>query len=218
MSNKKPLILGPDGYPANLQSGDWINGSPDFELDAGVALGSGIVGFPIGKNLVNLWNNASGSGLTSATSRWQAVYLPVAQTITGFAFRMITQGVYTASNENRGGLFTWSAGTMTSVASSTNNGNLWKAAVANIVKEPFTTTYAAAAGLYFVNILYNSSAQTTAPSIGIGTAYPAGSNTNDYTNNGCLAYQLGSATTLPSTQAASGLTKVLVSHGIFLYV
>lgn len=96
-----------------------------------------------------------------------AVWLPFAATLTGVKYYVSQQGVFTEDNENRIGLYTWSSGTLTLVASSVNDANIWKA-VTGFATKAFSSTYAASAGLYFVGGLYNYSAQTTAPRLATG--------------------------------------------------
>jgi hypothetical protein len=88
-------------------------------------------------------------------------------TITGVAFVQRTQGSYTADNYNGVGLYSYDAGdgSLTLVASSTDDGNLWKAAANAYVQKPFTTPYVAGAGAYFIVAMYSTSSQTTAPQL-----------------------------------------------------
>lgn len=147
-----------------------------------------------------------------------AVYLPSAATLTGVKFYQSVQGSYTADNNNYIGLYTYSAGTLTQVAVSTNNGNLWKGSAATVIAEPFSSTYAAAAGLYFVGFIYNSSAQTTAPTIGCKTnALNNAVSASDFSNSAKLVGNVVSQTSLPSTQAMSGVATDLKRFWVALY-
>jgi hypothetical protein len=78
-------------------------------------------------------------------------------------YQPYTQGDYTADNFNGVALYTYSAGVITQVAISANNGDYWKFTSNTVGIIPFTAKYYATPGLYFVGMLYNSSAQTTAP-------------------------------------------------------
>lgn len=155
-SSQAQVLAGTDG---TLTRG-YIN--TDDVVKAFRALGSGIKAQTVGMNLTNA---TIASTMQDSRNYLTAVYLSEATTITGVGFLMATQGDYTADNNNRVGLYSYSGGTLTLVASSANNGNLWKAAANTVVKEPFTTPYVAQPGIYFVGLLYNSSAQTTAPQI-----------------------------------------------------
>lgn len=126
--------------------------------------------------------------------------------ITGVKFTNQTQGNYTADNNNKVGLYSYSGGTLTLVASSTNDGNLWKGAANTLQTKAFTTPYLAVAGVYYVAMLYNQSAVTTAPALfGTNSFGTAAARTLDHTNSAKL---LGNITgnDLPATQAMSGVT------------
>ncbi len=92
-----------------------------------------------------------------------AIWLPVAATITGVTFMLTTTGNYTADNENRIGLYALSGSNLSLVASTANDGNIWKATNNTFVNTPFSSPYVASAGLYWIGALYNQSLQTTAP-------------------------------------------------------
>ncbi len=151
---------------------------------------------------------------TDGQAKFIAVYVDRATTLTGVKFLQITQGVYTADNNNYIALYSYSGGTLTQVAISTNNGNLWKGSGDSVQTVPFVSTYAAAVGVYFIGYIYNNSAQTTAPVIGCssnGAGSVVGSSL-DLTNSAKLLSVLNSQTALPSSQAMSGLS---VSSGVF---
>jgi len=119
------------------------------------ALGSAIIGYsPM--NLSNLLN--SNKALFDATLYVVGYYLPVGATISGVKFFQGVQGNYTADNYNGVALFSYSGGTITLVASSTNDGNIWKGTSNTWQTKAFSSTYVAAAGMYFIGMLYNYSA------------------------------------------------------------
>lgn len=162
----------------------------------------------------------TGVSLADGNTRYIAVYLPRAKTLTGVKFYQHTQGVYTGDNNNRVGLYTYDgAGNLTLVASSTNSATVWSAAASNtMVTVPFSSTYAAGAGLYFVGILYNNSAQTTAPALlGAGSMQNAAQGSLDFTNNGRLFSIAFSQTNLASTQALSATTNSNVPVWCLIY-
>lgn len=163
-TSQAQVLAGTDG---TLSRG-YIN--TDDVVKASRLLGSAIKAQTVGMN----WTNATAaSSVLDSRHYLTAVYLSEATTLTGVGFIMATQGDYTADNNNRVGLYTYSGGTLTLVASSANNGNLWKAAANSIVKEAFSTPYVAQPGVYFIGLLYNSSAQTTAPQIRRITTSPS---------------------------------------------
>lgn len=153
---------------------------------------------------------------TDARVQFTAVWLPEDATLTGVSFLTRIQGNFTGDNNNKVGLYTYSAGTLTRVAQSANDENIWKSvpgATGAWTEVPFTGTYAATAGLYFVALLYNQSAQTTAPVIagGIAIGFQAAL-TSDLTNSAKLLCFINSQTDLPSSQASSGLTTVSAAY------
>jgi hypothetical protein len=136
--------------------------------------------------------------LASQTMRFVAYYLPQSVTITGVKFYQVVQGVYTGNNYNGVGLYSYSGGVLTLVASTTNDANFWTSATGWVTK-PFSSTYSASAGTYYIGLLYSSSAQTTAPTIAAGTAAPAnGFQTVDFTNSAKIQGAIASQTSLPS--------------------
>lgn len=194
---------------ARLINGVSFNGSADITTDiflkAYQALGSTIVAQNVDGTLAD-----ANSSLTMISQRsyWSLIYLPVATTLTGVKWKQVTQGNYTANNYNGVGLYSISGGTLTLVASSTDDGNIWKATSSTIGSKAFSSTYAAAAGVYMVVALHSSSANTTSPVIGMLTGLSGFMNTTyDFTNSAKSAGLISSLTALPSpTQAFSGIT------------
>jgi len=104
-------------------------------------------------------------------------------TLTGVTWYQATAGSYTASNYNGVGLYYYTAGstTLTLVASSTDDGNIWKATSGTWNSKAFSATYTATEGMYYVAVMYSSSAGT-APAIG-GIVAPLGGSGNVYPVN-----------------------------------
>ena len=149
-------------------------------------------------------NNASAGALTDGQVIFEALYLPTAATLTGVLIGMIQQGSYTSDNNNKVGLYTSDGATLTRVAQSTDDGTLWKASSGSTIDKAFSSTYAAARGLYYVAMLYNNSAQVTAPTItrlSLNSSVINAGITSGYFRVGTLSGQ----TDLPSTQAVSGI-------------
>jgi hypothetical protein len=145
-------------------------------------------------------------GMSSQQVRFVAVYLPQAATLTGVKWVQQASGSYTANNYNGVGLYTYSGGTLTLVASSTNDGACWSQGSAAMNSKAFSSTYSASAGLYFIAAMYSSSAQTTAPTLmGVSTLVNA-SMSMDLTNNAKLSGAIGTQTALPTPQAMSGVS------------
>jgi hypothetical protein len=141
------------------------------------------------------------------------VYLPVSQTLTGVKWYQATTGNYTADNYNGIGLYTVSAGVATLVASSTDDGNIWKGTAATWQSKAFSSPYAATKGTYYIGALYNSSAQTTAPGA-IGVAITtAAVQTFDFTSGRMYTY-LAAQASLPASVTLSATTS-LGSSGLY---
>jgi hypothetical protein len=149
----------------------------------------------------------SSIALASTNIYFISYYLPTAQTITGVKFFQQLQGNYTASNYNGVGLYSFSAGNLTLVASTTNDGNFWKGSAVTWQTKPFSSTYSAAAGIYFIAVLYNSSAVVQGPSVGATSGYSTpNASIYDFTNSAKTQALLAGQTSLPASQTSSGLT------------
>lgn len=156
--------------------------------------------------------------MVDGTLRLQPIYVDFATLLTGAKWFQSAQGVYTADNNNRLGLYSYSAGLLTLVAASADNGNTWKGAATLIASAAFATPYQAAAGLYYIGILYNSSAQTTAPSQGAAPILTStGVSTLDFANSAMIQGSLAAQTDLPATQLMSGLTAEQSQRWFALY-
>lgn len=137
------------------------------------------------------------------------VYFKKPETLTGVRLVMHTQGAFTGDNENRIGLYSESGGTLTLIASSTNNLTLWTAAANSLVTVPFSSTVNVNKGKYYVGIMYNNSAETTAPKVIASTDYNSAvwtAITTTATNSNRL-YGSKAAATLPATITASTLAQ-----------
>jgi len=187
----------------------------DIKLKAYAAMGSTIVAQNVDGDLAN---GVSSQVMADTRVYFSAVYLPKATTLTGVKWYQVTAGSYTGDAYNGVGLYTYSGGTLTLVASSTNDANIWTATGGTIASKAFSSTYAASAGLYFVAYLYNNSAQTTAPVLGIVGGASTINTVTDFTNSAKTSSLLSSQTALPSpTQAMSGLTAAATEYKAFLY-
>lgn len=156
--------------------------------------------------------------LTSGNLYLQKVYLATAQTITGIKWIQNVQGVYTGDASNVVGLYTYSAGTYTKVAGSTDDATIWKTALNTLGNKAFSSTYVASPGTYFIAILYHTSAQTTAPTIyAAANAQATVSHKLDFTNSASLGGSVATQTSLPGTQAASGVSVTQTNLWLALY-
>lgn len=216
-------ISGNAGTATTLQTARKINGVAfdgstdimnDDKLLAYQALGSTIVAQNVNGGL----GDSTGTNtMTDNRVYYMGVYLKKGATITGVKWEQVTQGNYTADNYNGVGLYTYSGGTLTLVASSTDDGNIWKATSATIASKAFSTPYVATAGLYFIAHLYCSSAQTTAPVTGAILGSVGSNVTTDFTNSAKLNGLQSGQTSLPATVAMSSITAYFVEPWTGLY-
>ncbi len=200
-------------------NGAAFNGTADIttqgEIQAYQAGGSPILAETL--NFPLFWCNTA-TALVDNTVRFVAVWLPKDATITGIRVYVRTAGNYTGDQNNRVGLYSYSGGTLTLVASSTNSSTLWTSSANAFQTIAFSSTYAASAGLYFVGLLYNQSAQTTAPALAGGTALNnVAMATMLGTNNVKFLGTIAAQNNLPSSQASSGITGSTASYWVALY-
>jgi hypothetical protein len=167
-------------------------------------LGSSVKGITLGISLIN--DGSYSSAMSNGNINIVALDYQPGVSATGAWFIMDTQGSYTATGYNGVGLFEEVAGTMTLVASSTSDGNIWKATSGTMIKKAFTTPYTMIAGRnYIVAAIYNRSAETTAPKVRVASStFQSWVNTMDFTNSRFINGNY-SATTFPSTLATSAV-------------
>lgn len=189
------------------------NITPDTTLKMYSALGSVMKA----ETFNNIMFSSSNGPLTDGQAKYTAVYLSTNQTITGVKWFQINQGVYVADNTNNVGLYTYSNGTLTQVASSSDDGNIWKATGSAISSAAFTQQYTATAGLYFVGYIYNSSSATTTPSISVYALGQANAGSGDFTNSAKLVGTLASQTSQALSQVMSGLSNTATVPWMALY-
>lgn len=137
--------------------------SPDVAQLDGVHLG--VTNFKAVSYPTTFATNVTGNSLTDGVAVFTAIYLTVGATITGAAMGVSTTGVFTGDANNKMALYSCDGTTLTKVAETANNENIWKVATTSVTPQAFVTPYVATAGLYFLGSLYNSSAQTTAPAV-----------------------------------------------------
>lgn len=187
-----------------------------FAIQAYEALGSTIKGQTVGVELNQMTTTSFQAA--DGTVYWVALWLPSAETLTGIKFWQGTTGTFTGDNFNGFALYSYSGGTLTQVATSANDENIWKGTTNSLQSVPFTGTYSAAAGLYYVAFVFNASATTAAPFFGIGaSAAVGGMNSGDFTNSAKLMATQTSQTTLPATRAMSALTVTTLRPWVGVY-
>lgn len=141
------------------------------DLLGGMDAGSAIIAQSFG---ISSADCSSFAGFLDSTGFLVMVHVLNPVTSKGVMFVQTQQGSYTADNYNGIGLYSFNSPTLTLVASSTNDGTLWKQVSPSVKKQPFSSTIALQAGLYWICALYNSSAQTIQPQIAGAPAVSAG--------------------------------------------
>ena len=123
-----------------------------------------LMGSPIIAETRDSFDCANGSNMASGKVNVEAIYIPFPMLVSGaIVFLVTAQGIFTANNENAIGLYSYSAGILTRIAISANNGDIWE--VLGPSQVPFVTPITLSKGLYFVASIYSSSAQTQSPAI-----------------------------------------------------
>jgi hypothetical protein len=192
----------------------YVDALSNPDISAFVALGSATKGVRVGARFTT---NPSAQTLSNQVAAFVACWVPVAGTITGVRWFQTVQGAYTANNFNGVALYSYSAGTLTRQAVSTDDGNIWKATASAWSNKNFAATYNAAAGLYFVGFLWCRSAQTTAPALYANASFNAGDVILDFTNSAKLSATVTGQTSLPTSQASSGLSTAIAGVYALLY-
>ena len=105
-------------------------------------------------NVTDIADVSADVPLSSGYPEVVAVWIPKDQTITGVKWWQKRQGDYTANNYNGVALYSYSGGTLTKVASSTDDGNIWKGGTNTWQSKAFSSTYSATAGLYYIVSFY----------------------------------------------------------------
>lgn len=196
-----------------LPAADWVTFNNKISGNP-IALAYQALGSTVKAQTVNYdVTIATASTFTLANNvlRGVPIYVESSTTLTDVIWYQKNTASFTANNNNKIGLYSYSAGTMTLVASSTNDGNLWQTATLNTFgTKAFSTPYVASPGLYFIALLYCRSATSTDPTIG-----QAANITNnavsqlDFTNSAKMFWSLAAQTDLPSTIAMSSVTVAL---------
>lgn len=189
-------------------SNRYVTSTEYFMLKTFAALGSSIKAQSVGISAPNL---ASSLTIADGTFYFVPVYLPVASTLTGIKWLQTVTGSVTTDQNNNLGLYTYSGGTLTLVASTTNSAGTWQQPV-GIASSSFNTAYSASEGLYFVGALGNWSAATTTPSIAATASITATSTLfYDFSNSAKLWGTLTGQNSLPTSTTMSALSNGTLS-------
>lgn len=151
----------------------------------------------------------NGLAMTDRRAYWLLCYLAEPATLTGIRFNVSTAGAFTPDQYNGFGLYSVSGTTYTRVAFTDTCALAFKSTGAKSV--PFAnavggaaTPYAAQAGLYYIVVLYNNSAQVTAPSIH-GTSVNEALNSS-FPDSKEIAGYVNTQDVLPDSEVAGDIT------------
>lgn len=208
-----------DGYvtPAYLDTrlsglgGSTVGGRPGL-IDAFNSFGASIIAIPL---LCDI-DASTSLGLTDGQCFLTGIYIDRDTIVTGVRFAMATIGDYTADNNNRIGLYKVSGGNATLVASTANNGDLWKGAQYSWIQHAFSSPYNAEKGAYYIGFIYNNSAQTTAPAVYAGEITNL-SNMGSFFNEVRIKGTISNITDLPNSFQTNGISGDTASPMMILY-
>jgi hypothetical protein len=147
-------------------------------------------------------DEASGASVALVDGKviYQAVYLPYRATITGVYFLQRVSGTSTMTTA-KVGLYTYSGGTLTRVASSSNDTTLFKGTADTFTKKAFSATYDAVPGLYYVALFADWSVAGTVPTLGLRASYGLGL---PAAMSQAMGYAVTGQTDLDASETAAG--------------
>jgi len=118
------------------------------------------------------YSNYIGTGTSNTAFAQQILYLMSihinkASILNGFGWFQQTQGNYVASDYNGIGLYEYDTinEKLILIASTSNDGDIWKALPSSYNTKDFTNPISISSGVYYIGLLYNTSAQTQSPII-----------------------------------------------------
>jgi hypothetical protein len=144
--------------------------------------------------------------LTDGRAIFTLCYTADSITVTGFKYSLLVAGSYTADNYNGIALYSFSNGVITKISETANDGTIWTTTANTIGIKNLPSPVTIAPGYYYIAILYNSSAQTTAPTFpsnSIGVLINAA---QGWTNNSSIALNsfINTQSTLPTPITMQG--------------
>lgn len=157
----------------------------------------------------------SASTMVNGSHKMVICYIPKPMTITGVKTFLTTVGNYTGSGNNKIGLFSLNLGTgvVSLVASTVSDSLMWKTAA---ISKPFTSTYSASPGFYFITFLWTAATVTTPPAM-ISGSINTMQNNMDFFNTIGLAYSQTSQTDIVGPITLSSIVKTDNRQYLFLY-
>ncbi len=194
------------GTGSSTELGARTNLGVNTKIDTLALLGSSIKGQTFDSTILKISANVA---LTDNRTIFILLDpIPAGLTLTGVLWYQGAQGSYTADNNNKIALYSYSAGTLTLERACADDGNLWKGTANSYQTKAFTSTYMTVANTaYFVAALYNNSAQVTAPTIGHCASMVANATASaDFTNSAKISGAILGQNDLTTPQAMSGIT------------
>ena len=141
----------------------------------------------------------SGTSIGDGFLNFYSVYIPKTDTISGVCWTQQTSYTFVADHNNKVGLYSYSGGTLTLVASSANDGNLWKSGTGRKSKA-FTAPVAVSKGVYYIATLLNGSSGTISANITRSVLNISSTmQNNGFANSAILHGSLSAQTDLPAT-------------------
>lgn len=188
----------------------------DYVILGARELGLNILGY----NLVTSpFEIRAGANINDGRVEVVAIYVPNDTVLTGVGYYQTVAGNFTGDNTNSIALYSYSAGTLTKVAETANDENIFKGTSNTWRKVNFASTYTAAKGIYYVSFLYNNSAQTTSPAVGqasFSNSGAAGAGSL-FTNSARLSAVLTGQTSQPATLTMSSMANTGGIINAYLY-
>ena len=206
------VLRGVTGVEEGVSMVEWNSGIEDNYIKALQAAGSSIkVGSAMG------FYPRVDHTLYDGKALWTLFYLSDTTDVTGVGYMLSTQGNYTADNYNGFAIYSVSGTTYTKIDSTANDGNLWKTAANTTAVKAFSAgPHELNPGIYYVFLVYNNSAQTTAPKLyynnDLANAAFAG-----LTGTNKIQGVVNSQTTPPATETGGDVTADLEIPAIWLY-
>lgn len=158
----------------------------------------------------------SHTGLTDAELIGNAMWVGEDTTMNGLAFRVVTAGSFTADAVNGVALYSFANGVLTRVVQSANAGTIFTAT--GWIQVPFTAPLAVTEGVYFATLLYNQSAQTTAPVLGQVTTGSVDTIYKPVLANGSrLFFKVTGQAAFPATITLSGTSNTNITPFFYYY-
>jgi len=136
------------------------------------------------------------SAMVNNTAHFIPLYLDTTSTITGVKWFQSIAGNYNNQQYNGVAIYSApSAGNITLISSSTDNGNIWKATSNTWTSQSFSSAATLSAGTYFIATFYNASSITSNPSIlGISSLAVVQLAPFDFTNSNKISSTITGAT------------------------